>query len=94
MLFLSCTIDDMVFAGTDTTAVTMAWAFLMLSTKPEIQKKVQQEIDTFVEKNERLPFFSERGEVPYMIATQRECMRLRPTTEAGVTHATAQDSRF
>ena len=84
----------MVFAGTDTTAVTLAWAFLMLSTKPGIQKKIQQEIDAFVDKYERLPFFSERGEVPYMIATQRECMRLRPTTETGVTHVTAHDSTF
>ncbi|KAI9278979.1 cytochrome P450 [Phascolomyces articulosus] len=85
------TLNDLLTAGTDTTAVTMAWGFLQISTKPDTQKKIQQEIDDFVNKNGRLPYFWERDELPYMIATQRECMRLRPTTEFGVTHVVAED---
>ncbi|KAI9246485.1 cytochrome P450 [Phascolomyces articulosus] len=88
---LLSTIHDIILAGTDTTAVTISWGFLQISTKPDVQKKIQQEIDAFVAKNGRIPYFWERDEVPYMIATQRECMRLRPTTEFGVTHATAEE---
>ncbi|KAG2217228.1 hypothetical protein INT45_012687 [Circinella minor] len=85
------TINDMLVAGTDTTAVTITWAFLQLSTKPEVQKKIQEEIDAFVDKHGRVPYFWERDSVPYMIAVQRECFRLRPTTEFGVPHAVAED---
>ncbi|KAI7852863.1 cytochrome P450, partial [Circinella umbellata] len=84
-------IDDMVVAGTDTTAVTITWAFLQISTKPEVQKKIQKEIDGFVDKHGRVPYFWERDSVPYLIAVQRECFRLRPTTEFGVPHAAAED---
>ncbi|KAI9496906.1 cytochrome P450 [Zychaea mexicana] len=82
---------DMVVAGTDTTAVTLAWGFLQISTKPVVQKKIQHELDAFVEKNGRLPYFWERAQVPYLVATQRECMRLRPTTDFGLIHVTAED---
>ncbi|KAI9488450.1 cytochrome P450 [Zychaea mexicana] len=85
------TIHDMVFAGTDTTAVTMSWAFLQLSTLPDVQKRIQQEIDAFVAKNGRLPTFWERDQLPYMIATQRECLRFRPTTDFGVVHQASED---
>ncbi|KAI9260687.1 cytochrome P450, partial [Phascolomyces articulosus] len=85
------TIHDMAVAGTDTTAVTITWGFLQISTRPDIQKKIQQEIDAFVSKNGRVPYFWERDEVPFMIATQRECFRLRPTTEFAVPHATSED---
>ncbi|KAI7852865.1 cytochrome P450 [Circinella umbellata] len=85
------TINDMLVAGTDTTAVTITWAFLQLSTKPEVQKKIQEEIDAFVDKHGRMPYFWERDSVPYLIAVQRECFRLRPTTEFGVPHAAAED---
>ena len=47
----------MITAGTDITAVTITWAFLQISTKPEIQKKIQQDIDAFVNKNGRVLCF-------------------------------------
>ena len=87
-------IDDVVLAGTDTTAVTISWGFLRISSMPEIQKKIQEEIDAFVNKYGRVPFFWEREEVPYMIAVQRECMRTRPPTEVGVAHAVSQDRKL
>ena len=87
-------VDDMLVAGTDTTGVTITWGFLQISTKAEVQKKIQQEIDAFVDKNGRLPYFWERDSVPYMIAVQRECFRLRPTTEFGVPHAVTEDCKF
>ena len=81
----------MIIAGTDTTAITMTWGFLQISTKPDVQKKIQQEIDIFVSKNGRTPHFWERNEVPYLIAVQRECIRSRPTTDFAVTHTAVED---
>ncbi|KAI7858756.1 cytochrome P450 [Circinella umbellata] len=81
---------DLLMAGSDTSAVTLDWAFLILSTKPDIQKKIQQEIDAFVEKNGRLPEMWERDSVPYLTAVQKECMRIRPTTPFGVPHESTE----
>ncbi|KAG2225115.1 hypothetical protein INT45_011798 [Circinella minor] len=85
-------IHDIIHAGTDTSAMTIAWGFIQISTMPNIQKKIQDEIDLFVSKHEgRLPQFWEREAVPYLIATQRECFRMRPTTDFGVIHEAAED---
>ena len=81
-------------AGSDTSAVTLDWAFLILSTKPDIQKKIQQEIDAFVEKNGRLPEMWERDSVPYLTAVQKECMRIRPTTPFGVPHESTEACKY
>ncbi|KAG2224700.1 hypothetical protein INT45_009015 [Circinella minor] len=84
-------VHDIIIAGTDTTAISITWGFLQISTKPDVQKKIQQEIDAFVNKNGRTPQFHERNEVPYLTAVQRECIRLRPTTDFAVTHIANED---
>ena len=74
--------------------MTIAWGFIQISTMPDIQKKVQEEIDLFVNEHEgRLPEFWEREAVPYLTATQRECFRMRPTTDFGVIHEAAEDCK-
>ncbi|KAG2220767.1 hypothetical protein INT45_012260 [Circinella minor] len=88
---LYITMVDLLIAGSDTSAVTLDWSFLILSTKPDVQKKIQQEIDAFVEKNGRLPEMWERDSVPYLTAVQKECMRIRPTTPFGVPHESNED---
>lgn len=73
--------------------MTMTWAFGILSVKPEIQRKIQKELDHFIETHKRMPMFSEREQFPYMIAVQRECMRFRPTATIGLPHEAAEDSK-
>lgn len=41
-------------AGGETTATTLRWAFLLLSVHQDVQKKLQEEIDSIVGKD-RLP---------------------------------------
>ncbi|KAJ8657398.1 hypothetical protein O0I10_006954 [Lichtheimia ornata] len=85
------TISDLVGAGMDTTAVTLAWAFGILSVKPEVQRKIQQELDHFIETHKRMPMFTDRDQFPYMIAVQKECMRFRPTTPLGLPHEASEN---
>ncbi|CDH53495.1 o-methylsterigmatocystin oxidoreductase [Lichtheimia corymbifera JMRC:FSU:9682] len=85
------TLTDLLFAGMDTTAVTIGWAFGILSVKPDVQRKIQQELDHFIDTHKRMPMFNDRDHFPYMIAVQKECMRFRPTTPLGVTHVASED---
>ncbi|KAI7864006.1 cytochrome P450 [Spinellus fusiger] len=87
-------LSDLLIAGTDTASVTIYRAFLFLSHHPEVQKKICEEVDTFIEKHKRLPTFAEREEFPYIISVQREIMRLYPITAYGVPHTAEQDFVF
>jgi cytochrome P450 len=51
---------DMFVAGSETTTKTMGFAFLYLIREPEIQRKLQQEIDTVIGR-ERLPTLDDRS---------------------------------
>ncbi|KAI7864553.1 cytochrome P450 [Spinellus fusiger] len=83
--------NDMISAGTETVATTISWAFLFLSHHPEIQKKICDEIDTFVTKHGRLADFSEREHFPYILSVQRELLRSFPVTILGVPHVVDKD---
>lgn len=86
---------DIILAGTDTTAVTVTWALAILVKYPEIQARMQAEIDHFRANNEgRMPTFQDRNEFPYMISVQKECMRYRATTPFGVPHVTTKDGMY
>ncbi|KAI7871338.1 cytochrome P450 [Spinellus fusiger] len=86
--------NDMLLGGTGTISVTLSWAFVFLSHHPKVQKKICEEIDTFIAKYKRLPKFTEREEFPYMISVQRELMRLYTTTPYGVPHVVDEDFIF
>jgi cytochrome P450 family 2 subfamily U polypeptide 1 len=44
-------LSDLFLAGSDTSATTVLWGLLYLITFPEIQKKVQKEIDDGTERD-------------------------------------------
>ena len=43
---------DLFIAGTETTSTSLLWLILLLASHPEIQEKVQQEIDAHVTRDE------------------------------------------
>jgi cytochrome P450 len=49
---------DLFLAGAETTSSTLQWAMLYMIAFPEIQKKVQQEIDSAI--GLRLPTLDDR----------------------------------
>ncbi|KAL0094798.1 hypothetical protein J3Q64DRAFT_1715966 [Phycomyces blakesleeanus] len=83
--------DELIGAGGDTTAASASWLFAILPRYPDIQKKMGEEIDKFIAKNGRIPTFSDRKELPYVIAVLRENLRYRSVTCLGLPHLAAED---
>lgn len=51
---LLVTISDLFVAGGETTATVLRWAILLITSRKDIQHKIQEEIDLVIGK-ERLP---------------------------------------
>jgi cytochrome P450 len=51
--------SDFFVAGADTTSVTLSWAMLYLLHNPDVEKKVQEELDLVVGRS-RLPTLADR----------------------------------
>lgn len=64
-------------AGRDTTAVTLSWLFYELAQRPQVLKKLQQEIQNFVGLH-REPTYSDLKSMRYLQHTLNETLRLYP----------------
>lgn len=63
-------------AGHETTAVTIAWAYYLLSKFPEVERKLHAELRTVL--NGRTPTVSDLPNLPYTKMVAYETMRLYP----------------
>ncbi|XP_071136088.1 steroid 17-alpha-hydroxylase/17,20 lyase-like isoform X2 [Mytilus edulis] len=79
-------------AGIETSTVTLGFAVRYMAGLPEIQSKVQEEIDRVVGKD-RLPTVKDRENLSYTEATLHEAMRLGTPAPLGIPHSTLCDTR-
>ncbi|KAI3760596.1 hypothetical protein L1987_50993 [Smallanthus sonchifolius] len=71
-------LQDILAGGTDTSAITIEWALAELINRPNVMKKVVEEIDQVVGKN-RLLQESDIQNLSYLQAIVKESLRLHPT---------------
>lgn len=86
-------LGSMYAAGTDTTVTTLMTFFVAMLLHPDMQKKVQDEIDA-VTGRERLPTFEDRPRLPFINAICKELLRWRPVVPLAIPHAAMRDDIY
>jgi len=80
---------DLFVAGSDTTSNTIRWFILYMALNPQVQQKVQAELDCLVPKD-RLPSLDDRSSLPYIEACILETLRLSSFVDIGLPHCVTQ----
>ncbi|XP_013388320.1 cytochrome P450 2H2 [Lingula anatina] len=70
-------IFDLYLAGTDTTANTLRWSLVHMVNHPDVQKRVQQEIDQVIGQG-RVAKMEDKARMPFTEATILEVFRMSP----------------
>ncbi|XP_054165847.1 cytochrome P450 2J3-like [Oppia nitens] len=77
-------------AGSITTTTTLEWAMLALATYPDIQKRLQQEVDEVIGVNS-IPEYGYRQHMPYLQAFIHEIIRYRSISPINLPRCAIQD---
>lgn len=85
------TLSDIMFGGMETTRLVLRYLLLHMAAYPDIQAKVQQEIDTAVGFKE-LPGMKHRTRLSYTEAAIHESIRLSSVTPVGLPHRASCDT--
>ncbi|CAH2300797.1 cytochrome P450 2U1 [Pelobates cultripes] len=91
--YLFYIIGDLFIAGTDTTTNTLLWSLLYMCLHTDIQKKVQDEIDTVIGRD-RPPSLTDKTHMPFTEATIMEVQRMTTVVPLSVPHMTSESTEF
>ncbi|KAI0667766.1 CyP450 monooxygenase [Trametes maxima] len=79
--------------GADTTISTFQTFFLAMSLHPEVQVRARAELCSAIGAD-RLPDLSDRGELPFIDAIIKECLRWQNAAPLGLPHAVVEDDEY
>nr|XP_027214807.1 cytochrome P450 2L1-like [Penaeus vannamei] len=86
-------LSDLFVAGSETVSSTIRWAIHYLAKYPEVQAKVQKEIDSVVPRDVP-PSIQQKNSLPYLEAVTLEVHRLASLVRLGVLHSCAKETQF
>ncbi|CAH9144423.1 unnamed protein product [Cuscuta epithymum] len=87
---LKALLMDMVTGGTDTTANTSEFAMAEIMKKPDVLRKLHEELDTIVGKDHKVEE-SHIHQLPYLSAVMKETLRLHPVLPLLVPHSPSKN---
>ncbi|CAN2388876.1 Cytochrome P450 [Pristimantis euphronides] len=91
--YLFYIIGDLFIAGTDTTTNTLLWSLLYMCVHPDVQEKVQAEIDSVIG-CERPPSLTDKIQMPFTEATIMEVQRMTAVVPLSVPHMVSESTVF
>ncbi|XP_072699802.1 cytochrome P450 2D6 isoform X1 [Canis lupus baileyi] len=83
--------SDLFIAGMVSTSITLTWALLLMILHPDVQRRVQQEIDEVIGR-EQLPEMGDQTRMPFTVAVIHEVQRFGDIVPLGVPHMTSRDT--
>ncbi|XP_066291026.1 LOW QUALITY PROTEIN: cytochrome P450 2C3-like [Branchiostoma lanceolatum] len=87
------TVFDLFIGGTESTSNGLRWVILLLMVNPDIQQKVQAEIDGVLGPDQS-PSMSHRAQLPYTQAVLTEVFRFACIVTLIVPHTTTEDTNL
>ncbi|XP_076048604.1 cytochrome P450 2L1-like [Oratosquilla oratoria] len=91
ILDLLVTIADLFVAGSETSASTFRWMIALMAVHPDVQTKVQAEIDAVVPRD-RVPNLHDRNNLQYLEAVLNEVHRHASFVALGLPHLVSEDT--
>ncbi|XP_075360293.1 cytochrome P450 1A4-like [Mycteria americana] len=82
-------VNDLFGAGFDTVATALSWSLMYVALYPDIQKRIQEELDQTIGR-ERRPRLSDRGMLPYTEAFILEMFRHSSFLPFTIPHSTTK----
>ncbi|GAB5574323.1 cytochrome P450 2D6 [Prionailurus iriomotensis] len=81
---------DLFLAGMLSTSATLAWALLLMILHPDVQRRVQREIDEVLGPVQR-PAMADQTRMPFTMAVMHEVQRFGDLVPLGMPHMTSRD---
>nr|CAD7567589.1 unnamed protein product [Timema californicum] len=83
---------DLFGAGVDTTLTTLRWFLLFMAQNPDVQTRVQEELDGVLQG--RPLTLEDAAVLPYTEATLAETQRIRSVVPLGIPHGALEDTEL
>ena len=88
---LEMTINDIIFAGIETTVATLRWCIVYLISWPTYQEQIYNEIIKAVG-SDRYPDLNDRSSLPFYQGFINEVLRFSSMAPVGIPHKTTEDT--